>query len=275
MRSSPISSLPCTRRLFGIICLAALLFGIGAARPRAEEVTIFAAASTANAVNEVVERYEATLAEPTGNGLAVRPVFAASSTLAKQIAQGAPADLFLSASVAWMDYLAQRQAITAASRIDLLGNRLVLISSAESPLTLTIEPEFPLAEALDGGRLAIGDPAHVPAGIYAKAALETLGVWPTVAGRTARAADVRAALALVDRGEAAAGIVYQSDTAISRRVRVAGVFPRTSHPPITYPLALVAERPSPAVERFYRFLRGPEAAAIFRRHGFQSPGDAG
>jgi len=275
MRSSPIPSLPWSGRFLGTICFAALLFGLGAARPRAEDVTIFAAASTANAVNEVVERYAATLAEPVGNGLAVRPVFAASSTLAKQIAQGAPADLFLSASVAWMDYLEQRQAIAPASRIDLLGNRLVLISPADSPLTLTIEPGFPLAEALDGSRLAIGDPAHVPAGIYAKAALETLSVWPTVAGKTARAADVRAALVLVDRGEAAAGIVYQSDTAISRRVRVAGVFPQDSHPPITYPLALVAERPSPAVVRFYRFLRGPEARAIFRRHGFLSPGETG
>ncbi len=275
MRSTPISSLPWSGRLFGVVCLVAPLFGLGATPPRAEDVTIFAAASTANAVNEVVERYAAMLAEPAGDGLAVRLVFAASSTLAKQIAQGAPADLFLSASVAWMDYLAQRQAIAPASRIDLLGNSLVLISPADSPLALTIEPGFPLAETLDGGRLAIGDPAHVPAGMYAKAALETLGVWPTVADKTARAADVRAARALVDRGEAAAGIVYRSDTAISRRVLVAGVFPRDSHPPITYPLALVAGRSSPEVERFYRFLRGPEARVIFRRHGFLSPGGAG
>jgi molybdate transport system substrate-binding protein len=255
------------------MCFAAFI-GLGIAGPRAEEVTFFAAASTANAVNAVVARYAATAPGAGQDRPTVRPVFAASSTLAKQIVQGAPADLFLSASGAWMDYLAGRQAIDLASRVDLLGNRLVLVSPAHSRLSLAIAPGFPLARALDGGWLAIGDPAHVPAGIYAKAALEGLGVWPEVADRTARTADVRAALALVDRGEAAAGIVYQSDLAISSEIRLAGVFPKTSHPPITYPLARVAGTSSSAVERFYRFLLGSEARAIFRAHGFLGPGEA-
>ncbi len=253
------------------VCLAAVI-GLGMGLPRAEEVTVFAAASTADAINAVTARYAATVPGAGRNGPAVKPVFAASSTLAKQIIQGAPAQLFLSASNDWMDYLERRHAIDQASRVDLLGNRLVLVTPADSRLSLAIAPGFPLARWLDGGWLAIGDPAHVPAGIYARTALETLGVWPEVAGRTARTADVRAALALVDRGEAAAGIVYRSDLAISSRVREAGVFPESSHPPITYPLAKVAGPSSPAVERFYRFLLGPEARAVFREHGFNGPG---
>jgi molybdate transport system substrate-binding protein len=252
-------------------CFAALIaLGIGGLR--AEEVTFFAAASTADAVNAVTARYAATVPGEGRDGPVVRPVFAASSTLAKQIVQGAPAQLFLSASNEWMDYLERRHAIDPASRVDLLGNRLVLVTPADSRLSLAIAPGFPLARGLDGGWLAIGDPAHVPAGIYAKAALETLGVWPEVAGKTARTADVRAALALVDRGEAAAGIVYRSDLEIGNRVQLAGVFPETSHPPITYPLAKVAGPSSDAAERFYRFLLGPEARAIFRAHGFRGPG---
>lgn len=253
------------------VCLAAII-GLGIGGPRAEDVTLFAAASTADAVNAITARYAAAALEEGRDGSGVRTVFAASSTLARQIAQGAPAQLFLSASNDWMDYLERRHAIDPASRIDLLGNRLVLVTPADSRLSLVIAPGFPLARGLDGGRLAIGDPAHVPAGIYAKAALQTLGVWPEVAGRTARTADVRAALALVDRGEASAGIVYESDLEISSRIRPVGLFPETSHPPITYPLAKVAGPSSPAVERFYRFLLGPEARAVFREHGFGVPG---
>ena len=148
----------------------------------------------------------------------------------------------------------------------------MLITPADRPLRLVVKPGFPLAAALDGGRLAIGDPAHVPAGIYAEAALKSLGLWDSVADKTARTADVRAALALVDRGEAAAGIVYRSDLEIGNRVQLAGVFPETSHPPITSPLARVAGPSSDAAERFYRFLLGPEARAIFRAHGFRGPG---
>lgn len=253
-------------------CAAFIALGVGG--PRAAEVTLFAAASTSDAVNAVAARYAAVVRGDGDHGSTVRPVFAASSTLAKQIAQGAPAQLFLSASRDWMDYLEDRHAIDPASRVDLLGNHLVLIAPTDSPLTLEIAPGFPLARGLDGGWLAIGDPAHVPAGVYAKAALEALGVWSEVAGKTARTADVRAALALVARGEAAAGIVYQSDLQISSQVRPAGVFPVTAHPPIAYPLAKIAGPSSPAVERFYRFLLGPEARAIFQAHGFRGLGGA-
>lgn len=251
-------------------CCAAFL-SLGIERPRAEDVMIFAAASTAEAVNAVAARYAAMVQGDRDNGHSVRPVFAASSTLAKQIAQGAPAHLFLSASQGWMDYLERRAVIEPDSRVDLLGNRLVLVTPVDSTLSLAIAPHFPLARGLDGGWLAIGDPAHVPAGIYAKAALETLGVWPEVAGRTARTANVRAALVLVERGEAAAGIVYQSDLELSSRVRPAGMFPSTTHPPIIYPLARIAGPSSPAVERFYRFLLGPDARTIFNAHGFSGP----
>ncbi len=233
-----------------------------ASRGGAEEVTIFAAASTTNAVTDLANAFE------RRDSIGVRPVFAASSTLAKQIAHGAPADIFLSASPAWMDYLAARDRLAPGSRLELLSNRLVLIAPLDSELSLTIAPGFPLAEALGGGRLAIGDPAHVPAGIYAKAALQALEVWDAVGPRAAAAANVRAALALVERGAAAAGIVYATDAALSRRVRVVAAFPPESHPPIVYPLALVAGRDGAAATAFREFLQGPEAAGIFRSHGF-------
>ncbi len=246
--------------------LAAALLVLGAGPARADRpVTIFAAASTMEAVNAVARAYEA-----SGRG-AVRPVFAASSTLALQIAHGAPADLFLSANTAWMDDLEQRGVLEPRTRIDLLGNALVLIAPRESPLDLEIAPGFALAAALSERRLAMGDPAHVPAGIYAKAALERLGVWSRVAGRVAFLGDVRAALILVDRGEAAAGIVYASDTRVAPRVRVVGTFPADSHPPIVYPLAVVAGRRGPAVMALYAYLRGPEARALFRARGFAVP----
>ena len=242
---------------------AAVLLALCAAAARAEvPVTIFAAASTIEAVNALALAYEA-----SGRGT-VRPVYAASSTLARQISRGAPADLFLSASSAWMDELQRRGAIEPGTRIDLLGNALVLIAPRGSPLELEIEPEFALAAGLSERRLAMGDPAHVPAGIYAKAALERLGVWSQVAGRTAFLNDVRGVLALVDRGEAAAGIVYASDARVSARVRVVGAFPAESHPPIVYPLAVIAGRRAAAVMDLYAYLRGAEAREMFRVRGF-------
>jgi molybdate transport system substrate-binding protein len=254
---------PSARLAARLAGLAAALLVLGASPARADQpVTIFAAASTMEAVNAVARAYEA------GGRGAVRPVFAASSTLALQIARGAPADLFLSANTAWMDDLERRGVLEPRTRIDLLGNALVLIAPRESPLDLEIAPGFALAEALSERRLAMGDPAHVPAGIYAKAALERLGVWSQVAGRVAFLGDVRTALILVDRGEAAAGIVYASDARVAPRVRVVGAFPADSHPPIVYPLAVVAGRRGPAVMALYAYLRGPEARALFRARGF-------
>jgi molybdate transport system substrate-binding protein len=194
--------------------------------------------------------------------------FAASSALARQVESGAPADLFLSADEEWMDHVDQRGLVRAGTRVSFVANRLVLIAPVASPVRLAIRPGFPLARALGAGRLAMADPDSVPAGKYGKAALASLGVWPVVAPRVARAENVRAALALVERGEAPLGIVYATDARASAKVRVVGVFPATSHPPITYPLARLGTSASPDAEGFRRFLLSPAGKAIFARRGF-------
>ncbi|MCH7693375.1 MAG: molybdate ABC transporter substrate-binding protein [Proteobacteria bacterium] len=255
-----------------VAALAALVWGAGAGASSARgaeaapadtpRVMVFAAASTTAALSEIAARFAA-----RGKGRAVMS-FASSSTLAKQIANGAPADIYLSANPGWMDYLARENAIEPATRLDLLGNRLVLVAPAGSALRVRIAPAFPLAEKLGEGRLAIGDPDHVPAGIYGRAALRRLGAWPALAGRVARTQDVRGALVLVERGEAAAAVVYATDAALTDRVRVVATFPADSHPPIRYPIAIVAGRDRPEVRRFYEFLTSPEAARVFTRHGF-------
>ena len=247
-----------------LVGLTLALTGVGSAGANAkEEVTLFAAASTTDAVEAVARAFEA-----GGHGR-VRAVFAASSTLAQQILRGAPADLFLSANTAWMDHLEARGRIATETRFDLLGNRLALIAPRKSTLDLTVTRKFPLAAALGERRLAMGDPAHVPAGLYAKAALENLGVWSEVAPKAAYVGSVRAALVLVERGETPVGIVYATDARISPRVRIVARFPEGSHPDIVYPLALVSGREGPAVSALYDFLRGPEARDIFRAHGFE------
>jgi molybdate transport system substrate-binding protein len=258
------------RAVIGAASLAVIL-SLSTA-PRAEQVvTLFAAASTINAIAAVARAYE------EGGGNKIRTVFAASSTLARQIAQGAPADLYLSANMAWMADLESRGAIEPGTRANLLGNTLVLIAPKRSSVEIEIAPGFPLANALGDRRLAMGDPAHVPAGIYAKAALTKLGVWPEVSARVAYLGDVRGVLAMVDRGEAAAGIVYASDIHDFGRVRVLGRFPAESHPTIVYPLAVVAGRAASEVMDFYEFLRGPQAWTLFGAQGFAAPrsGDMG
>ncbi len=252
---------PGRRRFLALLgaTLATPMAGSARAEPQA---TLFAAASTTEAITAVAATFAA-----DGHGI-LRPVLAASSTLAQQIVRGAPADLYLSANGAWMDFLAMRGAIEANSRIDLLSNRLVLIAPADSSLSLRIESGFGLAAALGDGRLAMGEPTHVPAGIYAKSALQALGVWAQAAPRAAYMADVRATLALVERGEAVAGIVYATDAAASRKVRIVDTFPTNSHPPITYPLAIIAGRRTPETIALYEYLRGAEAQVIFRAHGF-------
>lgn len=248
----------------GGVARAALVAALAsAAVPMAHaEVLLFAAASTGDAVGEVIALYAA------GKGERVRASFASSGTLARQIALGAPANVFLSANTRWMDYLAKRRLIVSGSRLDLFGNRLVLIAPEASEIELAIGPGFPLLRALGDGRLAVADPAHVPAGIYARQALTALGVWDAIAPRTARAGDVRGALALVARGEAPAGIVYATDLRVSRRVRLIGTFPPSSHAPITYPAALVAGHDTQAAHRFYVFLMSDAALRVFARHGF-------
>jgi molybdate transport system substrate-binding protein len=202
-----------------------------------------------------------------------RPVvsFAASSALARQIEAGAPADLYISADEAWMDEVQGRGLLEPGTRAGFLANRLVLIAPAGGAAGLPIRPGFPLAAALHGGRLAMADPDAVPAGRYGKAALTALGIWAQVRGKVARAENVRAALALVERGEAPLGIVYATDAAASRKVRVVGVFPAASHPTITYPLARLRGSASPDAEGFRRFLLSPAGKAVFRRYGFTAP----
>lgn len=231
-----------------------------------DTVTVFAAASTTNAVTEIGELF---MARNMGGFL---PSFAASSTLAKQIEKGAPAEVYVSANEKWMDYLEEKDLIDPAGRYNLLSNRIVLVAPAGSALeNVEIEPNFKLDELLDGGYLAMGDPDHVPAGIYGKQALETLGVWDEVGDRIARQKDVRSALALVERGEVTLGVVYATDAAITDKVRVVGIFPENSHPPIVYPVALVKGGETPVAERFLEFLKSDAARAVFEKYGFTIP----
>jgi molybdate transport system substrate-binding protein len=262
VRHPPFRGFPIFWQRSWIAVLAGLAAILAAPGPTNAKILVFAATSTTGAVDEITEIY-------ASRGLGeVRAAFAGSSALARQIVAGAPADIYISANPEWMDYLAGEHAIVPESRVDLVTNELVLIAPADSRLSLRIGFGFPLAEGLDGGRLAIGDPDHVPAGIYAKAALIDLGVWPALIDRLALTADVRAALALVERGEAPAGIVYATDVAISSHVRVVGAFPVDSHSPISYPAAVVADRDRPEVRSFFAFLTSAEAAAVFARYGF-------
>src|SRR5712672_1579624 len=189
----------------------------------------------------------------------------ASPALAKQIENGAPADLFISADLDWMDYAAARRLIVADSRANLFGNRLVLIAPASSKASAQIAPNFPLAALLGNDRLAIADPDSVPAGKYAKAALESLGVWAGVSRKLARAENVRAALVLVSRGEAPFGIVYRSDALADRKVRVVGEFPPSSHPPIVYPAALTSAGRSPIRAKFLSYLTSGAVRPIWEK----------
>ncbi len=225
-------------------------------------VLVFAAASLKTALDAIAAHWR----KETGGRATIS--YAASSTLAKQIDNGAPADLFISADQDWMDYLQERKQVDPETRIDLLGNSLVLIAPADSPARVTIAPGFPLAALIGDGHLAMADPGAVPAGRYAKAALTALGVWPAIAGRIAAAENVRAALLLVARGEAPLGIVYRTDAAAEPAVRVVGIFPPDSHPPIVYPMALTRAA-SPGAPAFASYLRGAAARALFEAQGFR------
>jgi molybdate transport system substrate-binding protein len=241
-----------------------LSFGSGLTALAAEpdQVTVFAAASTTNAINDIGKMFA-----DRGLGTIV-PSYASSSTLAKQIENGAPANVFISADEPWMDYLEKRKLIEPASRFDLLSNKLVLIAPADSSLKVEIGPKFELSKLLGDGKLATGDPDHVPVGKYAKAALEKLGVWADVENKLARAADVRSALALVERGEAPLGIVYATDAAITPKVKVVAVFPADTHPKIVYPAALIAGQTTEAAKKFIEFLKTPESKLVFEKYGF-------
>jgi molybdate transport system substrate-binding protein len=238
-------------------CLVAVL-GLLLACAAHAQTLVFAAASLKNALDEAAAAY------PGGK---ITLAYGASSALARHIENGAPADVFISADLDWMDYVAKQGLLASGTRRNLLGNRLVLVAPRARPVALEPAPGFPIARALGNGRLALAEPGSVPAGKYAKAALEKLGVWNQVAGRIAAAENVRAALALVARGETPLGVVYRSDANAEPRVTVAGVFPAGSHPPIVYPAAVV-KGAKPGAQALLDFLGGPQASAIFEKHGF-------
>lgn len=232
----------------------------------AQNVTVFAAASLKEALDEAARAYE----KRSGTRAVVS--YLSSAVLARQIEKGAPADIFISADLDWMAYLDQRRLLKPGSRVNLLTNRLVLIAPSGSKTALAIGPKFPIAAALGERRLAMADPDSVPAGKYGKAALEALGVWSEVAPRVARAENVRAALALVARGEAPLGIVYRTDARVEPKVKTAGEFPSNLHPSIVYPAAIVAASRVPGAASFLEFLRSTETRAVWERHGFGSGG---
>lgn len=235
--------------------------GAAAAGTVSVPLLVFAAASLTDVLEEVDRAFTAR------THIEVRASYAASSVLAKQIEAGAPADVFFSADLAWVDYVEKRGLVKAGSRRDLLSNALVLIAPADSPVRLKIAPRFDLVGALGGGRLATGDPDSVPVGKYARAALTQLGVWDSVAARLVRAENVRAALEYVARGEAALGIVYRTDAQAEKRVRIVDTFPADTHPPITYP-AVVTVGARAQAPQFVEFLASAEARQIFTRYGF-------
>ena len=245
--------------------ILAVLLVLTAALPTCAQdvtLTIFAAASMKNAVDDINAAFT------KATGIKAVSSYAASSALAKQIEQGAPADLFASADLEWMDYVAGKKLIKDATRVNLLGNKLVLIAPKDSKLDhVTIGPGFDLARLAGDGRIATGDVRAVPVGKYAKAALEKLGAWQAAEPKFAMAENVRAALLLVGRGEAPLGIVYETDAKIEKNVKIVGHFPEDSHPAITYPVALTVSAKSEAA-RYLAFIRSNTAKTIFETYGF-------
>jgi molybdate transport system substrate-binding protein len=252
------------RRLLLAVLFSLALPAAAKAQSGAQDLLVFAAASLKTALDEI------SAAQTVVSPRSVKISYAASSALARQVEAGAPADLFLSADLDWMDYLDQRKLLKPGSRSTLLGNRIVLIAPADSKAGVTIAPGFDLAALLGrDGRLAMADVSAVPAGKYGKAALEALQVWPSVAGRIAQAENVRATLALVARGEAPAGIVYATDAAAdAKAVRVLGIFPAHTHPPILYPAAQLAASKHAQAAAWLQHLRSPAAQAVFEKNGF-------
>ncbi|MEZ2586661.1 molybdate ABC transporter substrate-binding protein [Kluyvera intermedia] len=227
------------------------------------KITVFAAASLTNAMQDIAKEYK------KEKSVDVVSSFASSSTLARQIEAGAPADLFISADQKWMDYAVDKKAIDTATRETLLGNSLVVVApKASAQSDITIDAKTNWTSLLKGGRLAVGDPEHVPAGIYAKEALQKLGAWETLSPKLAPAEDVRGALALVERNEAPLGIVYGSDAVASKGVKVVGTFPEDSHKKVEYPIAITDGHKNATVSAFYDYLKGPQASEIFKRYGF-------
>jgi len=250
-------------RLFVILGFVAALAGAPLPATAQDTLTIYAAASLRNALDDVNAAFT------KATGAKVTASYEASSTLAKQIEQGAPADVFISADLRWMDYVTEKKLIQTDTRFNLLGNRLVLIAPADSKLDkVEIAQGFDIAKLAGDRRIAVADVKAVPAGLYAKAALEKLGAWQAAEPKLAMAENVRATLAFVARGETPIGIVYETDAKIEPKVKIIGVFPEGSHPPVVYPVAATATSKNAATPRYLAFLRTKEAKAIFEKYGF-------
>jgi molybdate transport system substrate-binding protein len=250
-------------RLFVVFFVLLSVTTASVANAQEKKILVFAAASMKNALDDV----DAAFTKQSGTNVVVS--YDASSFLIKQIENGAPANVFVSADMKWMDYGSEKKLIKDDTRVNLLGNELVLIAPKDSPIgNVTIGQGFDLAKLAGDGRIATGDVRAVPVGIYAKAALEKLGVWSTVEPKMAMAANVRAALALVARGEAPLGIVYSTDAKIEPNVKIVGVFPEDSHPPIIYPVAATVNANADTAS-YLTFLRSPSAQSIFENYGFR------
>ena len=245
------------------LALASAVVPMAMARAQASGLVIFAAASLKNALDEIAADWSKAASRPMP-----KISYASSSVLAKQMEQGAPADLFLSADLDWMDYVARKDLIVADTRVNLLGNKIVLIAPRDSKTTLDVKKGFDLAKALNGGRLAMGNVDSVPAGKYGKEALEKLGAWDGVKDKTAQADNVRAALLLVSRGEAPLGIVYSTDAAAETNVKTVGTFPEDSHAPIIYPAAVIKESKANDARPFLDYLKSIKARPSFEKQGF-------
>jgi molybdate transport system substrate-binding protein len=259
-----------TQGFFAVTRRAALAgiaatFGLAGAAMAAEQpVTVFAAASLTDVLKVAARSWQGKGHDP------VVLSFGSSSAIAKQVEAGAPADIFASADEKWMKYLIDKSLVSTDTVHRPIGNDLVLVAPAESKIAVIIVPGFDLSGALGGGRLSIGDPKGVPAGNYAKQALTKLGVWDSIASQTAPAENVRAALALVQRGEAPLGIVYATDARAVKDIKVVGTFPDDSHDPIVYPLGIVAGHDRPEVKAFLDFLLSAEGKQIFTTYGFKT-----
>ena len=250
-------------RLIAAFCLLIPLATAPQPAAAQDTLTVFAAASMRNALDDVNKAFT------KATGVKVIASYAASSALAKQLTQGAPADVYVSANVKWMDYLQKQKLIQVATRVNLLGNALVLIAPQASKLDhVTIKKGFDIAKLAGKNRIAVADTKAVPAGLYAKAALTSLGAWKTAEPKLAQAENVRATLSYVARGETPLGIVYATDAKMEPKVKVIGVFPEGSHPPIKYPVAAMKDAKSKALKPYLQFLRTPAAKAIFEQYGF-------
>jgi molybdate transport system substrate-binding protein len=256
------------RRIFStaLAAFAVVFVGWAGLQPSsaqaADKVVVFAAASLKNALDNINVVWKA----ETGKEATIS--YAASSALAKQIEGAAPADIFISADLQWMNYLTEKKLVKQGSVVELLGNKIVLVAPKDSKVEATIAPDFPLAKLLEGGKLAMADVRAVPAGKYGKTALESLGVWKSVEAQVAQAENVRAALKFVATGEAPLGIVYQTDAHAEPAVNVIGTFPANTHEPIVYPIGLTASSTNPDAAEFAKFVQSARARKLFEEQGF-------